>query len=180
MNRLFLVCLRPVQSPEVIIQQSPAWRPKQWQCYCYTQLFMEASALKMEGWFGFYINWWKYISNWLDIVSECSSSCITFDTKYQTFISIHDRIPENVEDANDSWVVFNCQFIENIFLYWLWNLLNKFYFFCFTNHDFTFSRLVLKDGVIGLSGAGSLFFKISHLPQSTAPETMERLYRVIQ
>ena len=60
---------------------------------------MEASALKMEGWFGFYINWWKYISNWLDIVSECSSSCITLDTKYQTFISIHDRIPENVEDA---------------------------------------------------------------------------------
>ena len=25
MNRLFLVCLRPVQSPEVIMQQSPAW-----------------------------------------------------------------------------------------------------------------------------------------------------------
>ena len=99
MNRLFLVCPRPVQSPEVIMPQSPAWRPKQWQCYCYTQLFMEASALKMEGWFGFYINWWKYISNWLDIVSECSSSSITFDTKYQTFISIHDRIPENVEDA---------------------------------------------------------------------------------
>lgn len=33
MNRLFLVRLRPVQSPEVIIQQSPSWRPKQWQCY---------------------------------------------------------------------------------------------------------------------------------------------------
>ena len=122
---------------------------------------MEASALKMEGWFGFYINWWKYISNWLDIVSECSSSSITFDTKYQTFISIHDRIPENVEDANDSWVVFNCQFIENIFLYWLLNLANKFYFLCFTNYDFTFSRLALKDGVIGLSGAGALFFKIT-------------------
>ena len=33
MNRLFLVRLRPVQSPEVIMPQSPAWRPKQWQCY---------------------------------------------------------------------------------------------------------------------------------------------------
>ena len=152
---------------------------------------MEASALKMEGWFGFYINWWKYISNWLDIVSECSSSRITFDTKYQTFISINDWIPENVEDAMIvGWFsIVNSLKIYSYIGYEIWNFPNKCYFFCFTNYDFTFSRLVLKDGVIGISGAGSLFFKITsrqlqrvaarlcplsqcvYAPQNTAPET---------
>ena len=136
MNRLFLVCLRPVQSPEVIMQQSPVWRPEQWQCYCYTELFMEASALKMEGCFIsideniFPIDWILFLS----AVPVVSHSIPNTKLLYPSMIN-----PWKCWRCNDSWV-FNCQFIENIFLLAITHL-NKVYFFCFTDFDFAFSWL---------------------------------------
>ena len=115
MNRLFLVCLRPVQSPEVIMQQSPAWRPEQWQCYCYTELFTRKPLL----W-----RWKAALYQLMKIYFQLIGYCFwvqfqLYHIRYQIpNFYIHPwSIPENVEDV--MIVGFSIVNSLKIFSYWL-------------------------------------------------------------